>query len=118
MGHLIAGSCVGISRILSRAAARRTTGAVGDQAAHVVYFTAAVYIGAGVRAGGRGTACVGNVNSEGTLTFLEPAAQHLIADHRAVIGRVPAEGYRAVGVEGCCQAGRRRHSDGCPVGQR
>ena len=31
--------------VLSRAAAKRTTGAVGDQAAHVAHFTAAFYTG-------------------------------------------------------------------------
>ena len=43
MGLLAAGSCVGIPRILSMAAAKRTTGAVDAQAAHVAHFNAAVY---------------------------------------------------------------------------
>ena len=43
MGLLNAGSCVGIPRILSRAAAKRTTRAVDTQAAHVARFTADVH---------------------------------------------------------------------------
>ena len=45
MSLLTAGSCVGIPRILSMAAAKRTTGLSqpDDQAAHVTHFTAAVY---------------------------------------------------------------------------
>ena len=40
MSLLNAASCVGIPRILSRAAAKRTTRAVDTQAAHVAHFTA------------------------------------------------------------------------------